>query len=224
VRSGNRPVAVLGVVLGLEVLGMGVLAVVVSDDPPPRLTAPPAPAASSRTTAPAAPDRPTEAPAKPVTDTVEVAPTETTKAGHLRLPSLDVSAPVMQVRVRSDGALEVPALPSQVGWWADGAAPGSGRGSVVVDGHVDSARYGPGAFFRLRDMDEGDPVEMVTADGRSFTYVVTAVRQFPKDELPSAEVFSQAVPERLVLVTCGGDFDRARRSYTDNVLVFAEPV
>ena len=215
----------LGAVIGLEVVGMGALALAVTDDPPPRAAAPPARTASSTTTTTAAPpDGRTAAPAKPVVETVEVAPTQATKAGHLRLPSLDVTAPVMNVRVRSDGALEVPAVPSQVGWWADGAAPGGGRGSVVVDGHVDSARYGRGAFFRLRDLAEGDPVEMVTADGASFTYEVTAVRQYPKDELPWAEVFSQGVPERLVLVTCGGDFDRGRRSYTDNVVVFAEPV
>jgi hypothetical protein len=215
----------LGVVIGLEVVGMGVLAVVVSDEPPPRVAAAPAPTSSSTTTeAPASPDPGTGAPAKSVTETVEVAPTRVTGAGELRLPTLQVSAPVTEVRVRDDGALEVPAHPSQVGWWADGAAPGSGRGSVVVDGHVDSARYGAGAFFRLRDLEEGDAIEMVAPDGTGFRYRVTALHQFPKDELPWAEVFSQEVPERLVLVTCGGRFDRSRRSYSDNVVVYAEPV
>jgi hypothetical protein len=218
-------VALLGVVIGLEVVGMGVLAVVVNDDPPPRTTAAPAPASSSTTRATSSSEPGTEADrAKPITQTVAVAPSEVTGAGQLRLPTLQVSAPVTEVRVRSDGALEVPARPNQVGWWADGAAPGSGRGSVVIDGHVDSARYGRGAFFRLRDLDEGDPVEIISATGERSTYAVTARRQFPKNELPWAEVFSQEGPERLVLVTCGGDFDRARRSYTDNVVVFAEPV
>ena len=204
---------------------MGVLAVIVDDDRSPRSAAPPAPATSSTTAAAAARERGTEAaPAKAVTQAVAVAPSEVTGAGQLRLPTLQVSAPVTEVAVRSDGALEVPEHPSQVGWWADGAAPGDGRGSVVIDGHVDSARYGRGAFFRLRDLDEGDPVEIISATGERSTYAVTARRQFPKNELPWAEVFSQEGPERLVLVTCGGDFDRARRSYTDNVVVFAEPV
>jgi sortase (surface protein transpeptidase) len=214
----------LSVVIGLEVVGMGVLAVVVSDEPPARVAVAPAPTSSSTTTdAPASPDRGAKAPAKSVTETVEVAPARVTRAGELRLPTLQVSAPVTEVRVRDDGALEVPAHPSQVGWWVDGAAPGSGRGSVVVDGHVDSARYGPGAFFRLRDLEEGDAIEVV-AEGTTFRYRVTALRQFPKDELPWAQVFSQDVPERLVLVTCGGRFDRSRRSYSDNVVVYAEPV
>jgi sortase (surface protein transpeptidase) len=224
VAISSRPVALLGAVIALEVAGMGVLAVIGDDDRSPRSAAPPAPAASS-TTAAASQERGTEfAPAKAVTQAAAVAPSEVTEAGHLRLPTLQVSAAVTEVGVRSDGALEVPEHPSQVGWWADGAAPGDGRGSVVIDGHVDSARYGPGAFFRLRDLDEGDPIEIVTAAGDRSTYTVTARRQFPKDELPWAEVFSQEGPERLVLVTCGGDFDRTRRSYTDNVVVFAEPV
>jgi hypothetical protein len=215
----------LGAVIALEAAGMGVLAAVLADDRPARsAAAAPAPAVTTTTGARPAPGPDAQAaPAKAVTRTVAVAPSEVTGAGRLHLPTLRVSAPVTEVRVRPDGALEVPADPSQVGWWADGAAPGGGRGSVVIDGHVDSARYGPGAFFRLDELEEGDAVEIVTAAGERSAYVVTARRQFPKDELPWAEVFRQDGPERLVLVTCGGDFDRTRRSYTDNVVVFAEP-
>lgn len=157
-----------------------------------------------------------------MTETVP-APPQVTGAGQLHLPTIGVTAPVTEVRVRPNGELEVPALPSQVGWWADGARAGGGRGSVVIDGHVDSARYGRGAFFRLRELEVGDPVEMATADGDTLSYRVTARLQFPKDKLPWAEVFSQEVRERLVLVTCGGAFDRSSRHYTDNVVVYAEP-
>jgi hypothetical protein len=44
----------------------------------------------------------------------------------------------------------------------------------------------------------------------------------PKEELP-ADVYSRRGRPRLVLVTCGGPFDEARRHYRDNVVVTAVP-
>jgi hypothetical protein len=38
------------------------------------------------------------------------------------------------------------------------------------------------------------------------------------------EVFAVGGPPRLVLITCGGAFDRRTRNYADNVVVVAEPV
>ncbi len=215
-------------VVGLGSAAVGVAAL--RDDggaPPGAAAASPAPTTTSTTGTAALP--PPSSPSTtstlvPTPDTEAVpAPATVVGAGRLDLPTLGVAAPVTEVRVRPNGELEVPALPSQVGWWADGAEPGSGTGSVVIDGHVDSARYGRGAFFRLRDLAVGDPVDVATAEGDRFSYRVTAVQQYPKDQLPWAEVFSQEVPERLVLVTCGGDFDRASRRYTDNVVAYAEP-
>jgi len=51
------------------------------------------------------------------------------------------------------------------------------------------------------------------------------ITQVPKARL-SAElgVFDQVVPERLVLITCGGKFDPVARHYADNLVVVAEPV
>ena len=37
------------------------------------------------------------------------------------------------------------------------------------------------------------------------------------------EVFGPTPQPRLVLVTCGGSFDSARRHYADNVVVYALP-
>jgi len=92
-----------------------------------------------------------------------------------------------------------------------------------MDGHVDSARFGRGAFFRLGELRVGEPVEVVTREGSTLRYVVSGRQQFPKSALPAAEVFSQEVGERLVLITCGGEFDGASRHYTDNVVVYADP-
>jgi hypothetical protein len=39
-----------------------------------------------------------------------------------------------------------------------------------------------------------------------------------------ADIFTFSGPSRIAVITCGGAFDRATRSYTHNVVVLAEPV
>ena len=142
---------------------------------------------------------------------------------QLRLTSLGVNAPVVPVQVSPTGALAVPDDPAVLGWWDHGAAAGLGRGTVVLDGHVDSARLGVGVFAGLRDLRLGDLLEVTTAGGQSISYAVTARRSYPKADLP-ASVFDQELGERLVLITCGGRFDQADHHYSDNVVLFALPV
>jgi hypothetical protein len=47
--------------------------------------------------------------------------------------------------------------------------------------------------------------------------------QVPITQLPAAELFARTGPPRLVLVTCGGDFDPETGSYRANVVVHAVP-
>lgn len=88
---------------------------------------------------------------------------------------------------------------------------------------MDSATGGLGTFARLRALAPGDPVDVESGSGERRRYRVTGRRQFPKATLPAQSVFAQEVQERLVLVTCGGRFDRAASRYDDNVIVFAVP-
>ena len=83
----------------------------------------------------------------------------TTSPGRLALPRLGVDAPVQAVGVGPDRLLAVPDDPRTLGWWRGGATPGDAAGSVVVDGHVDSAERGPGALFRPLTGPAGRPGE-----------------------------------------------------------------
>jgi len=137
------------------------------------------------------------------------------------LPTVGVDAAVRPESVQPDGQLAVPGDPHVVGWWAQGARPGSARGTVVLAGHVDTARDGAGALFHLGRLEPGAVVVLKTASG-SLTYVVQAVRSYPKAALP-VEVFDRSGAPRLVLITCGGSFDRRTRHYADNIVVYALP-
>jgi len=134
-----------------------------------------------------------------------------------------VDAPVVHEVVDGSGALSLPQDPRTVGWWGAGAAPGAPVGTVVLAGHVDSEQQGAGALYPLAGTPVGARV-VVSGPRGEATYVVQARRRYAKDALPWRDLFRQDVEARLLLVTCGGDFDRATRHYSDNVVVYAVPL
>jgi len=142
----------------------------------------------------------------------------------LALPSVGVMAPVIAVGV-SEGNLQVPEDPAQVGWWTSSAEAGADTGSVIIDGHVDTASGGPGALYRmgLGKLQRGDTVVVTTVLGRKISYRIYAQSVYLKAAGLPADVFAASREPRLVLITCGGAFDSAGRTYADNVVVFARP-
>lgn len=142
---------------------------------------------------------------------------------RLNLAALQIHAPIEAVSSEG-GELSVPHDPGRLGWWAGGALPGTARGSVVIDGHVDSAATGPGALYRLIDLRPGDTAQLDTATGRSVTYRVVSRRSYAKTSGLPAGLLSRTGPAQLLLITCGGAFDRRALSYEDNVVVIARPV
>jgi hypothetical protein len=143
---------------------------------------------------------------------------------RVRIPKLGIDAQVVPSIVDvANGVLGVPADIGRPGWWRDGAAPGDRAGSILVAGHVDSASHGAGAFYGLENARRGTRVELRMRDGRVKGYRVVSVRLMPKEKLPT-NIYSRRGRPRLVLVTCGGPFDEARRHYRENVVVTAVPV
>jgi sortase (surface protein transpeptidase) len=141
----------------------------------------------------------------------------------VRIAAIDVTAPVVAVGVDRRGAVAIPERVATVGWYRFSALPGAGAGSMVLVGHVDSAEQGEGAFFRLRELDQGDRIVVAITGGRSLAYRVVSRAQFPKLSAPLRQMFSLTGTPRLTLITCGGSFDAARRSYRENVVVTAVP-
>jgi sortase (surface protein transpeptidase) len=119
------------------------------------------------------------------------------------------------------GVLKSPVDYARPGWYAGGIAPGE-VGPAVIAGHVDSAR-GPAVFYRLRDLKPGDVVEVARGD-QWVKFRVVASERHPKDQFPTDRVYRPTPVPELRLITCGGTFDRNRRSYEDNIVVYAVTV
>jgi hypothetical protein len=144
---------------------------------------------------------------------------------HPTVPSLGIGLPIDPVGVAADGQMEIPPLAERAGWYRYGAAPGDADGTAVVAAHVDSAASaGVGPFARLAEVQPGAVVEVTLADGTSRVYAVTEVTRQPKPEIRWADVFVRDGAHRLVLITCGGTFQREAGRYSDNVVVTAQPV
>lgn len=139
----------------------------------------------------------------------------------LAIGELSIHAPAVPI-LEQGGQLEPPADPDQVGWWQGSALAGSGSGTTVLVGHVDSAAAGRGAMYRLDQVKAGTTIS-TTGAGRSARYRVTSLQYLPKTGGLPASLFAFGGPARLVLITCGGSFDSTEKSYRDNVVVTAVP-
>ncbi|WP_329005190.1 DUF4142 domain-containing protein [Kribbella sp. NBC_00709] len=133
------------------------------------------------------------------------------------------NASVQPVATSANGQLQVPASPTAVGWWAGGAAPGSDGGTVLLAGHVDSARYGLGVFAGLSEVPVGAKVTVTGGDGDMHRYKIVARRVYPQTALPT-DLFQGAGKPRLVLVTCTGAYDHKAHRYTHNLVLYGVPV
>jgi Sortase domain len=138
---------------------------------------------------------------------------------RLAIPAIGVATPLVRLGLEADGGMAVPADFGRAGWFTGGPAPGQ-VGPSVIAGHVDS-RTGPAVFYRLRELRPGQGILVERADGRRLRFVVEQARSYPKDQFPTAAVFGPVPEAGLRLITCAGDFDRARGSYRDNLVVFA---
>jgi hypothetical protein len=138
------------------------------------------------------------------------------------IPAIGVDAEVIELGLQANGEMEVPTDFSQAGWFALGPRPGR-VGPAVIAGHVDS-RSGPAVFFDLVELEPGDEIEVHGSDGEVVVFAVRETEQHPKDGFPTDSVYSGTPGPELRLVTCGGEFDHAERSYRDNIIVYAERI
>lgn len=141
---------------------------------------------------------------------------------RLTIPSIGVDTTLMNLGLNPDSTVQAPPLSrnSIAGWYELSATPGSIGASVML-GHVDSAAYGAGVFYRLGSLNPGDQVSVRRQDGTVAVFRIDRVAEYPKNQFPSALVYGQTSYSALRLVTCGGSFDTTTGNYRDNIIAFA---
>ncbi|MEU2288119.1 class F sortase [Streptomyces sp. NPDC013178] len=140
---------------------------------------------------------------------------------RLIIPKISVDAPFTDLSIAPNGQLEAPPPNNTniVGWHAEGPSPGE-TGTAIIAGHVDTATSAA-VFAELSELDKGDVFHVTRADGRKASFVVDDKETFDKDHFPSTRVYGDTRQAEVRLITCAGDYDRAVRDYTANLVVFA---
>nr|WP_229687104.1 class F sortase [Micromonospora parathelypteridis] len=142
----------------------------------------------------------------------------------LAIEKIDLKAPVHDVGIAPDGTIAVPdaARAQEAGWYDQGPTPGQ-YGPAVIVGHVDTTS-GPAVFHQLRELRDGDEIEVTRTDHSVAVFEVNSVEKFDKGRLPVDEVYGDFSRPSLRLITCGGQWVGGETGYSDNVVVFASLV
>ncbi|MFF9981692.1 class F sortase [Streptomyces erythrochromogenes] len=182
------------------------------DDGPPQPTA----ASAVAVTADQLPANPPKPPA-------DMELLEHSSVQRIRIPTINVDAPVMTVGLDAEGWIDAPPPQDRnlAGWYLNGISPGQ-RGSAVIVGHVDNAQ-GPAVFYGLGSVKPGNHIEVERYDGRTAVFEVYGVEVFSKEAFPGARVYGDTGHAELRVITCGGGYSKAR-GYDGNVVVFARMV
>ncbi|MGR6321643.1 class F sortase [Micromonospora soli] len=143
---------------------------------------------------------------------------------HLSIGTLGLRAPVHRVGLAPDGTIAVPELEKagEAGWYDRGPTPGQ-YGPAVIVGHVDTTT-GPAVFHNLKQLDDGDRVEVTREDHSVAIFEVTSVQRYGKEKLPVDEIFGDFSRPNLRLITCGGRWVGGETGYADNLVVYASLV
>ena len=139
----------------------------------------------------------------------------------LSIPSLGVRAPVEQVGKKADGSMGTPQNFMSAGWYAPGSQPGA-AGNAVFAGHVNNALTKAGVFEHLSQIKKGDYVTVADEAGKTLVYKVSDVQLFD----PSADtstIFATSGPQKLVLITCDGEWVQDEHQFSKRLVVFATP-
>lgn len=151
--------------------------------------------------------------AEPASDFSGIDPT------WIHIPAIGVNTHVIPLALNGDGTLQVPEDFAQAGWWMRGSRPGE-PGPAVIVGHFDSTS-GPAVFYRLRELQPGDEIQIMDATEQAVRFKVEQLQQVPKDAFPTDVVYGRTPEPTLRLITCAGRFDQQTRQYQDNLIVFA---
>ncbi|MFD5268298.1 class F sortase [Streptomyces sp. NPDC058335] len=139
---------------------------------------------------------------------------------RVRIPAIQVDAPVMQVGLDTDGWVGAPPPedPNLAGWFTGAVSPGE-KGTAVVVGHVDNMQ-GPAVFYGLGALKKGNHVEVARRDGKTAVFEIYGIEVFEKNNFPGDRVYASKGSPELRVITCGGGFSKAN-GYDGNVVAFA---
>lgn len=140
---------------------------------------------------------------------------------RLVIPKLDIDAEIIHVGVNSRGEMATPSNFTDVSWYKYGPIPGN-VGSAVMAGHEDNAVSLDGVFKRLHELEIGDDVYVVHADGSRTHFQVVDEQIYPYDKGPLEKIFNSDDAARLNLITCAGEWLTSAKTNDKRLVIYTK--
>lgn len=159
--------------------------------------------------------------------------TNVSQGDRIIIGKFGVDASLTYRAVGPDGQMPNPDGPDDVAYYDFSAWPGLGGGpgkggNAVFAGHVDSGQKAckngsvkppcEAVFWDISRLRVGDEIE-VRVSAESFRYRVATNQPVNAATGPWDQIVSATAEETITLITCGGDFNRETREYTNRQVV-----
>lgn len=140
---------------------------------------------------------------------------------RLKIPVIGIDSAIISVGLTPDGAMDVPNGPAEVAWFNLGPRPGE-NGSAVIAGHYDWIKNAPAVFDKLHKLRQGDEVSVEDEKGVVSIFLVREIRIYDKDDVAPDVFGSSDGKVHLNLITCTGAWDKAGKTFSERLIVFAD--
>jgi LPXTG-site transpeptidase (sortase) family protein len=157
------------------------------------------------------------------TPSAEFPPGSNAPVARIVIPDAKIDAPVVQLGVDEQGVMQAPDNAYDVAWYDFSAHPGFG-GNAVFAGHVDYIRVGPAVFWNIKDLEQGDLIEVRLEDGTVYRYAVTVYQLHDAATAPVQDIVGPTAVESVTLITCSGTFNTVTHQYDQRLVVRAERI
>lgn len=139
---------------------------------------------------------------------------------RIKIPAIGVDANVEHTDRLPDGSIGVPSDHRNAALFDGGPYPGE-KGSAVIDGHYGWKNNIPAVFDDLDKLSKGDKIYVEDRNGTT-TFIVREVTAF-SEKADASKVFTSTDGKaHLNLITCGGVWNKAEKSYSKRLVVFAD--
>jgi hypothetical protein len=147
-------------------------------------------------------------------------------AAGVKPVAIDIQAASVEAVVETleivDGVMQDPTGPWVVSWYKETGRLGVEDENVVVAAHVDYWNVGPAVFYNIRNLKEGDIVDLTGEDNNLYRYTVEWLKLYDANNAPIEEIVGQTNETSLTMITCGGEFDYADGEYLSRTVVRAK--
>lgn len=159
-------------------------------------------------------------PKSPIQDNLAL-PVENNIPVRIKIPSINIDAPIESVGLTIDGEIDVPEGPINAAWFDQWPRPGEDGNSIII-GHSGWKDDIPAVFDNLYKLQKGDKIYIEDSKGMIISFVVNESRKYdPKAD--ALDVFySNDGKSHLNLITCIGVWNKISKSRSDRLVVFTD--